>query len=217
MTISQTEHLNELFAKWQRKFPKKGFKKDGIIDEEKFNKQKTKYLFVTKEPNDPDKIGGDYRTEWTQGVSYNFAYRLYDWSYGLLYDFPLIDTIPDGQPEMIETLSCNSFMNLKKDGGGGSTNFSEIKQVVENEYSFIKKEIEIINPDVIIGSGLFDQTVWGTIFPDIQFKPSGYDIELARAGKYKIILYYHPSSRAPRSMSYSLLANVCQSSTFKKL
>ena len=47
------------------------------------------------------------------------------------------------------------------------------------------------------------------LLPHIHFINSGFDIEVAKVDRFKIINFYHPSYRVPRSMSYSLLGMIC--------
>ena len=50
--------------------------------------------------------------------------------------------------------NCNiAYMNLNKRGGFGSTNFAHLKHYVVKYRGYILKEIEIINPDIIVCGG----------------------------------------------------------------
>jgi len=51
--MTKTQKLNDLFESWLGEFPKnrRRIHKDGIINEASFSKQKTKLLFISKEPN----------------------------------------------------------------------------------------------------------------------------------------------------------------------
>ncbi|MGR3914662.1 MAG: hypothetical protein OD918_09135 [Gammaproteobacteria bacterium] len=216
-----TTKLNELFKRWQEKHPEyKGkFTKDGINDESIYNEQKPKLLFIEKEKNDPEQSPGDFRESWVDPDEnkYLLGNRICEWSYGIFNGFPGMEEIPQANPEQAEIMKRIAFMNLKKSGGGGTTNYPEFLSVVENEKDFISEEIEIINPDVIIGGIVSDHVIWNHIFPGIEFKDCGCDILVAKYKSYKVIDFYHPSSRAPAPMSYRLMQCVFRSKVFNNL
>lgn len=64
--------------------------------------------------------------------------------------------------EQINKIDCNiddiniACMNLNKRGGFGSTNPTQLKMYVEKYKPFIDKEIELINPDIIVCGGTYE-------------------------------------------------------------
>jgi len=216
--MTATEKLNELFNRWQEEFPdyKGKFNKDGINNEEAFNSQKLKILFIAKEPNDPEQNEDDYRDWWANGVKYLFSHRICEWAFGLLNDFPPIENLSYNNEERVKIMSAIAFMNLKKIGGNASADHELIRKVISREQHFILEEISIIAPHIIIG-GIGDSEFWNLLFPGIEFVNSGFDIKVAKYDSYKIIDYYHPSYKVPRSMSYCLLGCVFNSEMFLKL
>ena len=52
-----------------------------------------------------------------------------------------------------------AFMNINKRGGSSSTDFKELNKYAEKYKEFIKREIEIINPDYIICCGSYWQII----------------------------------------------------------
>ncbi len=216
--MKATERLNALFDRWQKEFPdyQGKFNEDGINNEAVFNDQKLKILFLTKEPNDPEQDGGDFRIWWAEEVKYAFSHRICEWAFGLLNGFPPIEDLSYESKERIRIMSAVAFMNLKKSGGKANADHDVIREVVKKERHLILEEISIINPDIIVG-GVGDPEFWTLLFPDIQFKNSGFDISVAKYGSYRIVNYYHPSYRVPRSMSYCLLERVINSDVFIEL
>ncbi len=209
------KELNVLFSDWKKKYPKykDKFISDGIIDELEYNRANKKILFIAKEANSPNQSEGDFRTWWPEGVRDNFSYRLCEWTYGILNDFPPMNRIESDKATYIKKIA---FMNLKKIGGGNTVNYKTLTQVVAQEAPFIKKQIDIINPNVIVG-GIGEQKYWEDIFSGIQFVDSGYNIKIAKYDEYKIIHFYHPSYRVPMAMSYALLGSVFNSEAYKRL
>ena len=213
-----TDELNALFERWQEEFPEHRGKlvKDGVINEKLYLLQNPKVLFIAKEPNDPGQSGGDFREWWSKEVKYSFSHRISEWAFGLFNGFPQLDVLPDGNVKRVEIFQSIAFMNLKKTGGSATTRISELEAVVSKERQLIQDEIDIINPQIIIG-GIGNQSLWSIIFPGIEFIKTGFDISVAKHKSIKIIDYYHPSYRVPRAMSYCLLGRVYQSDVFQKL
>lgn len=214
---SKTEKLNKLFDEWEysNKEYKNKFVKDGINNEELFNKAKHKILFITKEPNNPKQEAGDFREWWKEKLAYSFSFRIAEWSYGILNNFPEYDEIwKDNRPH--DSIQQIAFMNLKKCGGGGSAEYDRMMNHANLNFTYLHKQIEIIQPDLII-TGTSWPELRNSIFQNIVWVPSGYGIEIAKFKQAKVIDFYHPSSRTPPSASYSLLQNIISSKKFKSL
>ncbi|HET7922618.1 MAG TPA: hypothetical protein VFM15_07685 [Gammaproteobacteria bacterium] len=216
--MSKTDQLESLFTRWVNAFPSYNgkFKKDGIIDESYYDRQKIKLLFIAKEANDPSQTEGDYRDWWHEEVKYSFSHRICEWAYGIMNNFPPINSLDSCGQQRIEVMKSIAFMNLKKSGGAATVDHDKLGKVVDEERSYILEEIGIISPDILIG-GVGSQAIWLKLFQNIAFKRSGFDIDVARVGKTKIIDYYHPSYRVPRAMSYAHLSRIVGSQPFRDL
>lgn len=207
MTFSETKtrQLDQLFSKWiaaRRKY--KGFKKDGIVNEENF--KEPRILFICKEPNDPSLSEGDYRVWWNSEMTHAFSRRLGEWAHGILNNFPKWNSYTDEDSH--QALKSIAFMNVKKTGGARSTNYTEIKQYIKRDYVFIREEIDIINPSIVICSlGLSEIT--RMVFPEItDWIDTGYEIPYSKGSNRIIVDFYHPSILAPGVMSYIILEKV---------
>ena len=219
MRQNKTKLLNELFIEWERHSEseyKGRFIKDGIIDETLFNQAKLKILFITKEANDPKQTSWDFREWWKKNIDYAFSYRLAEWSFGLLNDFPYYDKVWEKKGAAHEALKKVAFMNVKKSGGSGKSNFKTILNHIKNNFDFIHREIEIIEPDVII-TGLSWQGLRDELFPNLEWVKSGYSVDIARFEQSKVIDFYHPSSRNAPAAAYSLLGNIINTEIFRSL
>lgn len=216
-----TEKLNQLFNQWEAEIEdcKGKFVRDGIINEDEWSRTNPKILFIAKEANQYGKqAAGDFRVDWKNNDSnYPFAYRIAEWAFGILNNFPLFNRIFPTSPYYHELLQKISFLNIKKTGGIGNSSGAIIGQHCDLNHKFLLKEIEIINPDIIILSLSFNLNIPMKIFGDIEWQLSGYDIKVARWKNSRLIDFYHPSSRNGPAASYSLLQNVVQSKAFKSL
>ena len=104
-----------------------------------------------------------------------------------------------------------------------SSNLSLIPQCVElvlfhyQNKGFLLKQINIINPDIIIWCQKHWVGMRNQLFEGAVWKDCGYIIPVGLWQNKKIIDFYHPSSRNAPAASYSLLQNVVQSKSFQKL
>lgn len=201
---SKNNELNRLFDEWKSSRPEyKGFKKDGIIDETKFDLS-PRILFICKEPNDKSLMEGDYREDWIAGLNYTFSRRIGEWAHGILNDFPRPDF---GDVETHKALKSIAFMNVKKTGGGSRANHVEILNSIKRDMNFLHREISIIDPRIIICSlGLSEITK--SLFPEMFWIETGYNVLFAFKEDRVWVDFYHPSIPAPGSMSYTLLERV---------
>jgi hypothetical protein len=218
--MGKTEQLNVLFSNWENNIKdyKGKFVRDGIIDEISFEKTSPKILFIAKEPNDPLQTSWDFREIWKTEFSHSFTYRIAEWACGIINDFKLtFDNLWDDPNNLRGVLQKISFMNIKKIGGKGSTDFNELLYHYKLSKEYIVKEIEIINPEIIILSLSFWKEITNDLFRDCHRIKSGYGIEMTKWKDTKIIDFYHPSAYNAPSASYCLLKNIYQSEILKTL
>jgi hypothetical protein len=135
--MTKTEQLNELFEEWEAKIPgyKNLFVKDGIINEEVWNETDPKILFIAKEPNHYEvPRAADFREDWRSGNSkYPFAYRIAEWTFGILEGFKEFRDIEYHEHLYDVYLQKIAFMNIKKLGGGSRAIKGELQSHLEME------------------------------------------------------------------------------------
>ena len=122
-----------------------------------------------------------------------------------------------GRINRLRVLIPISFMNLKKVGGSGSSDPEVIRSTTDRDKGLLRRQIEIIDPDIIVGGIGRDSRLWSLLFPDIMLQDCGFDIRVACVGRVRVIDFYHPSYRVARAMSYSVLGRVFQSGKFAEL
>jgi len=221
--MSKMEQLRQLFDDWRKtcKSPQNDFYEDGIINESLYESCAPghKILVIAKEPNaaNHDQNGDlSFVTEWdNRKADYTFARVIAQWVYGIFHDFPPFDELQ--KDNIVENLRKISFMNVKKTGGRGSAVRDDIYDLVCTHKNFITKEIEIIDPDIIILGLSFDKKIIHQIFGPCDWQNSGYSIKAAKFGSSRVIDFYHPSSRNVPAASYSLLQNIVRSAAFMRL
>lgn len=220
---NKNQRLNKLFEDWRNRYKKAdNFVKDGIINEALFESTSQKILFITKEPNDPKQEGTDFREWWKKEVFYGFSYRIAEWAFGILNNFPPYDEIWPKQngkyddSKGLEAIQSIAFMNIKKSGGVGIANNVTIGDHIEKYKDLIKKQISIIDPDIIV-LGLSWTAKSKLIFPGIKWIKSGYGIPVAKYDTYTVIDFYHPSARNGLAASYCLLKCIFNTDIYKNL
>lgn len=90
-------------------------------------------------------------------------------------------------------------------------------RIVKPQCRFILKEVNIIEPDIIVTCLSFAGELIEDIFGKVQFINSGYNVKIGRYKNSRIINFYNPSSRNVPVAMYSLLQNVVRSEKFQKL
>jgi hypothetical protein len=182
---------------------------DGIISPEDYLKAKYKILWILKEPYDEvDENGKPYGGGWDmkevldkkksisefKGDRRTFQRMIYT-SYSILNNFSLWVDIPNIEtPEVFNTLKSISYINVKKMPGYSSSVKSVIKKAYDENREILFKQIQIGEPDIIIGGGTLDLFLsdLGFTNKDLNIRESGsfpYYIKK----KQLFIGAYHPS------------------------
>lgn len=210
------EELELLFESWKKKEKHLGkiFNSDGIICEEEWKKQDKKILFILKEAYHRDiKIVNDY--DLAEDLSNNGPWkniwkRVAEWSYGLVkttsnYTEPYRSL---NEAEANSYLKKVAVINIKKSDGKSKSDYNEIIQYAEYDAKEILREIEIINPDIIVCGYTIGSLNAALKKMDPTFIPFKYNKKATSENyhyvwKNRIIIdYYHPAARYPALMSY---------------
>ena len=179
---SKSAQLEQLFLEWQSaqnnepdkiwKFTNGGnanitkehFRRDGIIDEATYEKERVKVLFISAEANDNDysaltnphpNSANDYREYHLTGNE-TWKGRMRE---RLAELYKIISGTDRNSMSNPEAAMHFAIMDINKRGGGSNIKSGEhIKEYCRYYAGFIRKEIEIIDPDVIgiIGTNLYN-------------------------------------------------------------
>jgi len=211
-SMTKTEQLDALFARWQAQCPGREFTKDGIIDESAWDAAPRRVLFLLKEDNKNRPVHeDDLRTIW----------RAKPW--------PILDTMAFGLhrlvpgqplPSWIDAyairatgsgLRSAAVMNLKKEPGGGEADRKQVQTWVGANLDMLREQIKIISPDIVVCGGTLGEYVLPTGLVQLG-KPvdPGGACYLAQGALW--VEYHHPSLRLVREVVsyYGLLAIVEQ-------
>ena len=204
--------LDDLFERWEKepRFKDGNFFRDGAINENLFQKQKVKILFIAKEPNyvNHREQLKDFRIQWNKNIpNYRIAKQIATLAHGILNDFPLYNSFKPTN----EDLKAIAFMNIKKSAGGSVSIFNDFKKYFseKNHLDYVRRQIDIINPDLIL-LGLTWDSIRNTIFDGYKWMDSGLGIKYTKINNTTVIDYYHPSSMIPPNVNYYFLKTVLE-------
>jgi hypothetical protein len=145
-----------------------------------------------------------------------YNYRLAEWSFGMLNNFPPYDAIWPQRKTLIEILHKVSILSIKKTIGKKGPYFSDIREPIDRDFKYLHSEFDIIDPDVVIS--FFE---WSSMrqrfFPNMVTTGSGYFNPIGRHKKAKIIDLNAKLLDIDPEASYSLLQNIVNSFPFKYL
>lgn len=207
------------------KYNPKVFVKDGIVDEESYKRQDKKILFVLKEAYLKDKGGiyksdnedHDVR-EWLKdknmahnrgilSVSPATWRRIMEWTYGIRHtdetvsaEFPdeiyiKTDREYDVERFITEFFGTIAVMNIKKSYGRSISKNYNLTEYAREFKTQLKKEIEIISPDIIVCCGtanMLNAVYDGEIRKALN---SGDHCIFPKNGRTIVIKTCHPANR----------------------
>ncbi len=220
--MDKTTELERLFEQWSTvKHDPNDFFRDGIIDEETWNSASPRILYILKEVHEITKAGNAWSiakmlleaaraSVWNNDLSATWA-NVIRWTYGLT------EPVFTYHPKLHDFGSLRSglrkcaVLNLKKTCGGADADMEQIGQAAADNKEWIKREIAIIDPDIIVCCGTYDIVKWRVFHKDIPCHTlnSGSECFWGQCIEkpYLFFQHYHPNSRSMRPADmYSVLA-----------
>lgn len=149
------------------------FISDGIVNEIIWNNQGgKKILYVLKEAYGESQ---DWNlTEWLLRAkpSSSVWKRVIEWTYGIQNTTAerIAKYLPDIYEHNLELFNNIAILNLKKSGGKSSSNYKEIETYALSDKAEIKKQISIIDPDIIVCGATFSAL---NLVYDGEIRPEG--------------------------------------------
>ena len=156
--------MESLFKEWEKKVigtDGDHFVKDGVICKNGWKEAKTKVLFILKETNDYEGSISELINKavtirpksklWARPTFHNIG----RWAYGLMNYPESINDYRNAHKSRKDALLSCSFINLKKTTGGRSVSKEKLEYHAEKYKNELRKQIEIIAPDIIVFGGTF--------------------------------------------------------------
>ena len=202
--------MEKLFEVWRKEkiHENQLFIEDGIIDKELWDQADIKILFLLKEAYDSKSSSGSWNLSELIKKRRKATGRTFkplgQWAYGIFYlkKYNKIGSFPESQKEIDQSILSTSLINIKKSGGTKSSSYGNLKTYVENDWPFIKKQIGLISPDIVI---------CGKTWPLIKSKLNGISNVSDMIFESEGIIYVdasHPANRASSKMKYYSLCSV---------
>lgn len=214
------EMLDKLFDLWQEEYSRIGldrskFSKDGIIDEAMFNNANKKLLFVLRESN--TLVDSGLLDLYKNGPKWTMAAQLSKWAMGILDGFPEFDKVDMDYNRRSEVMQSIALLNIKKIAGGPKADFNLLNAYSMIDKEYIRHEIDIIAPDIIICCSTFIELMWALDLTESAIKIAKTTMNTAMntgdifKEKYsykdiRIIAWpHHPSDRKSHKKNYEEL------------
>lgn len=174
--IKDCETLEDLFKLWNDD-NHEYFCRDGFVNEKAFD-IKERILFVAKESNVSK--GTDKDFFWLQSVANgNSDSKVLSRRISIMTNAYFKNEFDDTN-KSLDNLKKIAYMNINKRGGTNRTNATKLCEYANNHKDYITREIEIIDPKLIVCCG---KLVYEIIT----------DILDPKSNNHKIIEVYHPS------------------------
>ena len=206
------DRFAELFNRWRnsKKEYIGNFSEDGIIDEKQWNNSSKKVLVVLKETNDySNDLRALIRDHWKGTKNYLWQ-NVGRWAYGIQKTTKtFIPGRSDADAHRNEALLSSAVINLKKTKGGSNSDMNEVRKYAIEDANFIREEIDLINPEVIICGYTF-----GIVKEILEINSPSLNNEhrIFSFNNRKFINYWHPAAYYPADMSYYALLALYQQS-----
>ena len=194
--------MEHIFSKLKAKeiHKNKIFITDGIINPEQWNKSKTKILFILKEAYGEEKDLNSFIRDKRKATGRTFK-PMGQWAYGIqsLLDKKYIQDFPSEQNDINYALLSSALINIKKSNGKKSSSKTNLKEYIDSDWEELYKQINIINPTIIICGNTFS-LIKGELQPtkisDRIYKDNSNNV---------YIDFWHPANRASNKMNYYAL------------
>jgi hypothetical protein len=184
----------------------------GVVNEEEYEAAPCKLLVLLKEANDKDNADDwsliDLINDQIKAFEESEKNYLEIWrrigllSLGLKWGFDHYhhQVLGGIEQDIAEGLSAIAVTNLKKCGGGGSSNYDEIKQYAARDKDLWSKEVEIMKPDIVLCGGTFS-IVCDLLGFEVLQGPSGADY--GKALRTVFVDFPHPMYQISPKIYYA--------------
>lgn len=210
---SKTE---DLFSRWKEARRRYDFISDGILDYSVWIKQNPQILFLLKETKDDYYvINQPVPADKVNGL---FWFNISRWRYAINESFKKIGILPIFPTNATLKTEINdiAIVDIKKTNEEKTTSDKvDIIHYAENDREFLMEQIEIINPQVIICGGTFeeykDHIYKGEITNSdmIKYRCDGSIDSSVWKHRNRIVFYfYHPSCRFSPEELFNNLCNL---------
>ena len=205
--------MESLFQEWEAAHKQKGYERfirDGIVSPKDWYGQPTpKICYLLKEAYSKDK-GYDLAKKLKNDNPWQMWKKVAVWTEAIFQAFG------DGkeydqkriQANIRQNINRIAVINVKKSNGQSKSNYKELKKCAIEDSSFLRRELDIINPDIIV-CGYTSHCLRAILGDD--WKNNKTDMTLFGEWNGKMVIdYYHPASKYPHRVNYYALMSICR-------
>ena len=206
--------------KWKKKYQQNGYQRfidDGIVCVEKWENQLSpRVCFFLKEAYTSNENGYNLTEELHNASNpWTMWKKIAIWTQAIhnAFDNKREYNDKDLRANEKEIIDRISVVNVKKSNGQHSSDYDDLKKYAEEDKAEIKKELEIIQPDIIVCGNNFSllKIVLGEELKD----NDTWNSMIAMWNDTLVIDYYHPAVHYPNRVNYYALMSICDTAISK--
>ncbi len=202
---SNEEEMNAFLKAYEAAFYERNrdtqrhFNYDGIVSNQHWNTAPKKILFLLKETNKANQdlreaivrtskqAKTKTRTGWHKSSVLRTVGR---WAHGLMHYSGGIPDYNEAKKEQFQAPLSIAYVNLRKSAGGPKTNAKDLAKDVRLYADFIKQQISLIQPEIVVLCGTYRVTKH-ILYPDMK----NISERIHELGDMKLINAHHPAQR----------------------
>ncbi len=209
------KELDILFEKWEKRHLEKGYERficDGIVDEKWWMQEQSvpKICFFLKEARTERKEGYNLVKDLNEYEPWKLWQKVAVWTQAIQLAFVGECSYDDNEIRMKahEAVRQTAVVNVKKSNGLPGSTEDDLWHYVRADKDLLKKELEIINPDIIVCGYTFGM-LCEVLEGEIEIEGT-IDTMYAFWQDKLIIDYYHPACHYPNRVNYYALMSICR-------
>lgn len=198
------EMEKQLFEEWKQNRSYDSFMEDGLFDEQEWENQTTKILYVLKEANweNGNTDLCNYLLSEKSPTYWKTWNNIVRWTQAIRGGGPYQRTVT--KKDKTNCLRTIAALNIKKVGGDALANDEEIRLFGIKDAAFINRQIELYQPDIIIccgrGSGKNADILYNHVFQNVSkwehINKYNYFLATLNTGKtIPVVSFRHPQIR----------------------
>lgn len=219
MSISHHKLSKKIEDLISKAYPKKNYVLDGAIDPAQYIQAEPKVLFLLKNPfelNSSPDLQIHSKLKQKKSLSSEIINLYSICAYGIIQDFPYYEVISLDISKKHYALHSIALCYLDKTLTASPPTDQKLLETIEAQQDLIKKQIQLLNPDIILSSIPSTSSIW-SILGVSSFVSSGYEAQVSRWLEAKVISFPYLAQKHPPLMTYCLLDKVLSSYAFFKL
>lgn len=207
--------LDNLFDEWEKRHLAKGHKRfirDGIVNEDWWMQEQSvpKVCFFLKEARTDQEEGYNLVKDLYTYEPWKLWQRVAVWTQAIQLSFSGECPYDEDKIKMKshEAVRQTAVVNVKKSNGLAESTEEDLWQYVKDDKDLLKKELEIVNPDIIVCGYTFGML--SEVLGEELERDNTSDTMYAFWKDKLVIDYYHPACHYPNRVNYYALMSICR-------